>query len=130
MRIQNSAVCDPSDLSARTDRPDRIRSRVLLIALLCGAVAFSARAADDDLLAARNAVHDKLYAVAVTHARSHLKNVQAHPVDGVESLQLLLQAKHLQMEYFIVYRDLLLPGFSMELTFLHKHAFRLHSSEL
>ena len=99
MRIQNSAVCDPSDLSARTDRPDRIRSRVLLIALLCGAVAFSARAADDDLLATRNAVHDKLYAVAVTHARSHLKNVQAHPVDGVESLQLLLQALAEQHQY-------------------------------
>ena len=96
VRNQRSEVSDRVDLSDRADRP---RCRVLLIAVLCGAVAFSARAADDDLLVARNAVHDKLYPVAVAHAQSYLAGVQGHPAEGAEALQLLLQALAEQHQY-------------------------------
>jgi len=67
-----------------------------LLLILC---AFSARAAEADLVVARNAVHDKLYPVAVAHAQSYLVSVQAHPAAGVEALQLLLQAQAEQQHY-------------------------------
>jgi TolA-binding protein len=57
------------------------------------------RAADEDLVAARNAVHDKLYPVAVTHAETFLAGAQARPAEGVEALQLLLQALAEQHQY-------------------------------
>ena len=72
--------------------PPVVRARIFLVALLCFGAALFSRAADEDLVAARNAVHDRLYPVAVAHARDYLKAVQMHPSDGIEALHLLLQA--------------------------------------
>ena len=66
--------------------------RTGVVALLCGAATVAAHAGDDDLLDARNALHDKLYAVTVTHADSFLKSASGQPADRAEALQLLVQA--------------------------------------
>jgi TolA-binding protein len=77
-------------------RGSRLAACFLALAL---AAVLPARAAEEDLVAARNAVHDKLYAVAVTHAEAYLKSVEARPADGVEALQLLQQALCEQRRY-------------------------------
>ena len=87
-------------------RTPRSAFRTLFLAFLCAGTALAARASDEDLVAARNAVHDKLYSVAVTHARSRLNHVQAHPAEGAEALQLLLQALAEQHRYGELLADL------------------------
>lgn len=72
--------------------PPPLFRRICWVLLFCFAVPWIASAADDDLVTARNAVHDTLYDVAVTHAENHLKSVRTRPAEGVEALQLLLQA--------------------------------------
>ena len=94
MRIQISNL--KSQISKRGARSLSSSSLVLVAAFL---LVFPARAADEDLVAARNAVHDKLYAVAVTHADEYLKGAQARPAAGVEALRLLLQALAEQRRY-------------------------------
>jgi len=66
--------------------------RLALALLVCSAIARSAHASDEDLVTARNAIHDKLYPVAVAHAEAYLRQTQGTPAAGVEALQLLLQA--------------------------------------
>jgi len=73
--------------------------RAFVLGFLCCLAASAVRAADEDLVAARNAVHDKLYSVAVTHAEEYLKGVQARSAAGAEALQLLLQALAEQHRY-------------------------------
>ncbi|MEI6211762.1 MAG: hypothetical protein WCR06_09075, partial [bacterium] len=51
---------------ARTQLP--LFRRICCVFLFCVAASLVSRAANDDLVIARNAVHDKLYDVAVTHA--------------------------------------------------------------
>jgi TolA-binding protein len=63
-------------------------------------------ASEEDLVAARNAVHDKLFDVAVTHAESCLREVQARPAEGVEALQLLAQALAGQRKYDLMLQRL------------------------
>ncbi len=67
-------------------------------ALLVSAAA-AAWGADDELVTARNALHDKLYTVAVTHAETRLRETQEHPAEGVDALQVLVQARAEQHQY-------------------------------
>ncbi len=100
--VENSTLCPSHAVSRIPHSAFRILHsafRALLLAFLCVATSLVSRAADEDLVAARNAVHDRLYPVAVTHARSYLNSVQTHPADGIEALQLLLQALAEQRQY-------------------------------
>jgi len=84
--------------------PSRV-SRLLGCALLVSAAA-AAWGADDDLMTARNALHDKLDAVAATHAEQRLRETQGQPAEGVEALCLLLQARAEQHQDDQVLTDL------------------------
>ncbi len=72
-------------------------SRILF--LLAAVAVSAAHAADADLVAARNAVHDHLYSVAARHADAFLQDPQTLPAERVEALQLLLQALAEQHSY-------------------------------
>ena len=67
--------------------------------LLAAVAVSAAHAADADLVAARNAVHDHLYSVAARHADAFLQDPQTLPAERVEALQLLLQALAEQHSY-------------------------------
>jgi TolA-binding protein len=82
------------------------RLRLAAALLAAGWLAAGARGAEEALVTARNAVHDTLYDVAITHAEAHLQEVQARPADGVEALELLAQALAGQRKYDRLLRSL------------------------
>jgi len=75
------------------------------LALAIG-VAAGLRAEDADLATARNALHDGLHAVAAQHAEARLQSVRRKPAEGLEALQLLLQALSEQRRHDLVLQRL------------------------